>query len=135
MITHTPEQRPDRATDAPERLALVNDLEKAAAVGRALSAKVGHTFTAMVDAVRYACMPRHPDFRRPTEIRMYVGSVKETSPTVLQAHSDAVIEEAIAAELGKAAGEPYRVRITERSFGRGLGPDGEMRLTFQVGKA
>ena len=136
MLTPLEEPPRPRENDSPQRLAELSDLAKGEAIAGGLSHLMGRTFRATVESVRYGgVFDRQHGFRRPAEIRVGVSSEAEADCAGIREVTDLAIESALAASLGKAAGERYRIGLVQKQYGHSVASPGGLRLMIQVARA
>lgn len=124
----------EAAKDAPLGLRQLADVEKAAAVALGLERLTARAFAVEIESVNYGAWDRLREFVKPAELRTWVNSRDGDGCACLQVFADQEIETALAAALGEAAGEEYRIRIADKRYA-GPGLPREMRLTMLVGRA
>jgi hypothetical protein len=123
----------EATNDAPSGLRGLADVEKAAAVALGLERLTARAFAVEIESVNYGAWDRLREFAKPAELRTWVSSRDGDGCACLQVFADQEIEAALAAALGEAAGEGYRVRITDKRYAA-PGVAREMRLTVLVGR-
>jgi len=124
-----------RASDAPQRLVTLTDIDKAKAIAAGLTRATGQLFMAEVEFVRYGAFDREHVFRHPAEIRVNIRPSEGSDCGALQAVTDTMIAREIAAALGQAAGESYMVRTVDKRYDSMPKVAENLRLTVQIARA
>ena len=109
-------------SDAPTRLRTLSDVDRAAAISKAVSTAAGLKLAAEIQAVSYrGYLGRRGPFKEPTRLVFELfaaddGQDANECVAALRSIPDQSMSDAIANALGKLAGEAYEAEIAEKRF-------------------
>lgn len=128
------------ASDAPDKLRTVSDVERAEAIAQAISDAAGWNLQVeMISSAYTGYVHPRGSFRQPTrltfEIRLLdVDEIDspDAAITALRRVSEEELSEAIARRLSKVAGQDYVAEISERRYASGSAKRSIGRISILV---